>query len=135
MLASNGAHVGWLQEKVRELLKDRPQPVVAVLGLTYKPGTSTLRRSAAVELCRLAAPPGGACARPRSGRAGAARGIASGAANCVAAPEEALTGAEGAVMATEWPAYRALRAEQLLAWMRRPWVIDPSYVLGGGPGR
>ena len=40
---------------------------IAVWGLTYKPGTDTLRRSAAIELCRVAGRARRRCARARSG--------------------------------------------------------------------
>src|SRR5262249_11262378 len=51
VLASNALHTDWLREKVRASLGGR-YGVVAILGLTYTPGTSTLRRSAAVDLAR-----------------------------------------------------------------------------------
>src|SRR4029450_3130562 len=51
VLSSNDMHKGWMRDAVRRLLGTIAQPVVAILGLTYKPGTSTLRRSASVELC------------------------------------------------------------------------------------
>lgn len=51
VLTSNELHTRWMRDKVQELLLDISAPVATVLGLTYKPGTSTLRRSAAVELC------------------------------------------------------------------------------------
>jgi UDPglucose 6-dehydrogenase len=128
VLTSNGAHMGWLKDKVGELLKDRSSPVVAVLGLTYKPGTSTLRRSAAVELCswlhrqgaRVQAHDPAVEELPEELRP---------VLRLCRSPEEALTGAEGAVVATEWPVYRTLRAEQLVVWMRRPRIIDPSWFL------
>jgi UDP-glucose 6-dehydrogenase len=46
-------------------------------------------------------------------------------------PSEALAGADVAVMATEWPDYRGLRAEHFLEWMRRPRVIDQNWYLAG----
>src|SRR5262249_44931138 len=49
---SNQLHKDWLRNAVARLLSGVEKLVVAVLGLTYKPGTSTLRRSSAVELCR-----------------------------------------------------------------------------------
>ena len=46
-----------------QLLAVSPAETVAVWGLTYKPGTDTLRRSSAVELCRGCASRARACAR------------------------------------------------------------------------
>src|SRR5262249_17766884 len=48
--ASNDAHRLWAQHRLAQGLS-LPGRTVAVWGLTYKPGTDTLRRSGAVELC------------------------------------------------------------------------------------
>ena len=42
---------------------------------------------------------------------------------------EALQGADVAILATEWPAYRELRAADFLESMRRPAVVDPGWFL------
>jgi UDPglucose 6-dehydrogenase len=47
---SNGYHKGWVQRKCLETLLTLAGKNIALLGLTYKPGTNTLRRSLAVEL-------------------------------------------------------------------------------------
>jgi UDPglucose 6-dehydrogenase len=47
--ASNEHHKTWLRRKIPEVLGELRGRIVAILGLTYKPGTDTLRRSAAVE--------------------------------------------------------------------------------------
>jgi UDPglucose 6-dehydrogenase len=49
---SNDQHKLWAIQKLREKLGELSGKRVAILGLTYKPGTDTLRRSLAVELCR-----------------------------------------------------------------------------------
>jgi UDPglucose 6-dehydrogenase len=137
--ASNDLHKGWVREQVQRLLGEASEgtPVVAVLGLTYKPGTSTLRRSAAVELCRWLRERG---ARVRAHDPGVTH-----------LPEElceviewadtplaALAGADLAVLATEWPQFRSLGPADLSAQMRQPRVIDPTHflagTLGAGPG-
>jgi UDPglucose 6-dehydrogenase len=48
---SNDQHKGWVRRKIRGLLGDLHGASIAVWGLTYKVGTSTLRRSQSVELC------------------------------------------------------------------------------------
>ena len=47
---SNASHQSWPLRKLRERLGKLAGRRIALLGLTYKPGTDTLRRSAAVEL-------------------------------------------------------------------------------------
>jgi UDPglucose 6-dehydrogenase len=49
---SNDFHKGWIKRKLVELIGDLKGKTIAVLGLTYKPGTDTLRRSLSVELCK-----------------------------------------------------------------------------------
>jgi len=48
---SNDGHKKWVQRKLNEKFTNLKDVPVAVWGLTYKPETSTLRRSLAVDLC------------------------------------------------------------------------------------
>ena len=50
---SNDQHKRWAIQKLHEELGPLSGKRVAILGLTYKANTDTLRRSLAVELCRL----------------------------------------------------------------------------------
>ena len=50
--ASNDQHKEWAIQKLREELGSLTGKNVAILGLTYKANTDTLRRSLAIELCR-----------------------------------------------------------------------------------
>ncbi len=128
VIASNDAHKGWIRDTVRRLLGTAPQPVVAVLGLTYKPGTSTLRRSSSVELCtwlhqqgvRVQAHDPAIAVLPDELRP---------AITLCASAQAALAGADVAVIATEWPDYRELGAQPFLGQMRRPQVIDQNRFL------
>jgi len=47
---SNDAHKKWVQRKLLECFPDLEGIRVSIWGLTYKPGTDTLRRSLSVEL-------------------------------------------------------------------------------------
>lgn len=49
--ASNDAHKGWVRRHLNALLPTLQGVPITVWGLTYKPGTDTLRRSLSVELC------------------------------------------------------------------------------------
>ena len=103
---------------------------VAVLGLTYKPGTDTLRRSLSVELCKWLRSQG-ATVRAHDP---AVRGLPDELKPVVtlsASPAEALAGADLAVVATEWPEFRALAAADFTRAMRRPRVIDQNWFLAG----
>ncbi len=51
VLKSNDFHKTWIQRKCLETMGSLAGMHISVLGLTYKPGTNTLRRSLSVELC------------------------------------------------------------------------------------
>jgi UDPglucose 6-dehydrogenase len=135
VLASNEAHKGWIDDQLNRFMGALSEPVVAVLGLTYKPGTSTLRRSPSVELC------GRLCARRIRVQAHdpAVRALPEELGEVVLArtAEQALRGADVAVVATEWPEYRTLCPAALVGWMRQAQVIDQNHfladVLAGDP--
>lgn len=48
---SNDEHKNWVRRKLQQQFGALSGVTVAIWGLTYKPGTDTLRRSLAVELC------------------------------------------------------------------------------------
>jgi len=49
---SNDLHKMWAKNKALEMLGDLNGKNIGILGLTYKPGTDTLRRSLSIELCK-----------------------------------------------------------------------------------
>jgi UDPglucose 6-dehydrogenase len=129
VLESNEGHKAWLHDKVRAVLAGVEGPVVAVLGLTYKPGTSTLRRSASVELCRWLRGQGVGVRAHDPTVAGRPPELKDLDVALCASAKEALTGADVAVVATEWPDYRGLEAEDFVRAMRRPCIVDPNWFL------
>jgi UDPglucose 6-dehydrogenase len=130
VIASNDRHKRWTRNKVTEMLKGVEKPVVAVLGLTYKPGTDTLRRSTSIELCMWMDEQGyfvkahDPVVKGLPGEYRSAIGLCG-------TVNEALFGADLAVVATEWPDYRSLTSDDFLKQMRRPAVIDPNWFLAG----
>jgi UDPglucose 6-dehydrogenase len=132
--SSNEIHKNWLRSQVTRCLAARANATVAVLGLTYKPGTNTLRRSTSVDLCRWLH---GLGVRVQV-HDPAALDLPDDLARLVDRrldPLEALDGADLAVVATEWPEYRALKPEDVCAKMRRPRVIDPNHFLASALGK
>lgn len=129
ILAGNEAHKDWALGKLRGLLDPLAGSVIAVLGLTYKPGTSTLRRSGAVELAAklLAAGARVRCYDPAAPDPlppeldGAER---------FRSIEDAVTGADAAVIATEWPEIKAADWTNLVGQMQRCIVVDANGFLG-----
>ena len=131
--ASNEAHKNWMKEQVDRLLAAGAQPVAAVLGLTYKPGTDTLRRSAAVDLCRHLLDRGVTVRVHDPLVRRLPEDLHQRVVWC-SSPAEALTGADVAVLATPWPEYRQLDSDLLVARMRRPQVVDAFHFLAAQVG-
>jgi UDPglucose 6-dehydrogenase len=101
---------------------------IAFLGLAFKADTDDVRSSPAIRLAaRLL--DGGADLRAHDPAAGDnARRVLP---DLVVVPtvEEALQGADAAVIATEWPAYRDLNWGAIRGTMRRPLIIDGRRLL------
>ena len=121
---SNDRHRGWAFRKLQSALVGVKQPVVAVLGLAYTPNTSTLRRSAAVELCRQLIQAGITVRAhdPLIRTADAEHRDLP----LAASPAAALAGAHAVIICTEWPEFRDYPWPALLAGMTRPVVVDAN---------
>jgi UDPglucose 6-dehydrogenase len=126
-LASNEGHQRWTLEAVRRALRGVGHPVVAVLGLAFKPGAGVTCRSAAVDLAS-ALHAGGVAVRAHDPAVGALPAALSGAVLCDDAGS-ALQGADVAVIATAWPEYAEITADVVVARMRRPCVVDVAGLL------
>jgi UDPglucose 6-dehydrogenase len=124
---SNDRHRQWAWRKLEASLAGISSPIVAVLGLAYTPGTSTLRRSAAVELCRQLAAAGVKVRAfdPLIRIADAGHG------DLALSPTAAgaLRGAHAVAICTESPEFRDYPWRELLATMARPVVVDANRVV------
>ena len=128
VLESNAEQARWLRVKIAEVLGQLRDVRIGVLGLAYKPGTDTLRRSSALELCVWLVDRG---ARVRA-HDPAVRALPPDSAariDLVASPAEVFAGAEVAVVATPWPEYRRIVPDDVVAAMKTPRVIDQSRFL------
>ncbi|MEI7769853.1 MAG: nucleotide sugar dehydrogenase [Chloroflexales bacterium] len=126
--ASNDAHKSWAGHRLEALLSSLAGRRIAVWGLTYKPGTDTLRRSSAVELCRWLVTQGAQV----QAHDPAVTALPADLANLFslhASPLDALAGAAALVVATEWPDYQAIAATEIVATMERPVVVDANRFL------
>jgi UDPglucose 6-dehydrogenase len=131
--AANEAHKQWLFRAVSAALTPAPRPVIAVLGLTYKPGTDTLRRSTALAFCRQAAAAGWRVQAhdPRVGQ------LPDAGAGLILCPDikTACAGAQGVVVAADCPEFKAVSREDWAAWAPGAWVVDPARFLADTLGR
>jgi UDPglucose 6-dehydrogenase len=127
VLASNAAHRQWAHRRLQSALGDLGGARIAVWGLTYKPGTDTLRRSDALELCRWLIGQGAsvhvhdpaAPVMPENVRATRHDD-----------PIAAAAGASALVLATAWPVYREVDVDRLAAVAPRLLVLDANGFLG-----
>lgn len=110
--ASNDEHKRWVKRKLKSLFPDLGHTRVAIWGLTYKPGTDTLRRSIAVELCNWLIGQGAlVCIHDP-----AVRVLPSdwnGKVRQAGDPLDAVKGAHALVISTEWPQYKKIKGGEI----------------------
>jgi UDPglucose 6-dehydrogenase len=125
---SNSRHQSWPLRKLRERLGALGGQRIALLGLTYKPGTDTLRRSAAVDLARMLHAEGATIAAFDP----AVRTLPVELADLIelaSSPADALAGAAAAVLMSPWPEFRNLPWSELVPTMENPTIIDANWFL------
>jgi UDPglucose 6-dehydrogenase len=123
--AANEAHKGWAGRRLLKSLSDLNGKAVGVLGLTYKPGTDTLRRSGAVETCLWLSARGAEV----HAHDPAVKSLPDDLRDKIRLADSAsdlLQGLDALVVATEWPEYQQIGADQIVAEMKRPLVVDPN---------
>jgi len=102
---------------------------IGVLGLTYKPGTSTVRRSAAIEMITVMASAGAQVKAydPQADPDEVTPHLRY--FERVGSPYEAAEGADALVLATTWPEFNDLDFPRLRGLMARPLLLDPNNAL------
>jgi UDPglucose 6-dehydrogenase len=131
----NAAHRQWTRRKLLELLGNGARGElalagrrVAIWGLTYKPGTDTLRRSSAIELCRWLVR-AGATVRAHDPAVRALPADLADPVELCADPLQAARGAEALVLCTAWPAYLEAPIEEILSVLAQRCIVDPAGAL------
>jgi UDPglucose 6-dehydrogenase len=132
VLKSNEEHKLWPHKRLKKLLGTLKGKTVAVWGLSYKPGTNSIKRSSAVELCRWLIKSGAAV----SAYDPAVRALPKDlkAVTLCSGASDALQGADALVVAVEWPDFKAVPASALSA-MRSQNVVDAGGFLVKTLGR
>lgn len=124
---SNDLHRGWAFRRLQSQLGSLSGKKISVLGLTYTTNTDTLRRSAAVELCRQLLNAGATVTAfdpavknlPAEFKAVSLADDVNG----------ALAGADAAAICTEWPQFRQADWPKIIPLMRRPVLVDANRFL------
>ena len=124
---SNDEHRGWAFRKLQSRLGDLRGMSIALLGLVYTPGTDTLRRSAAVELCRQLSAAG---AQVRAFDP-ALKSLPADLSFVALASDlaSAFKAVDAAVVCTEWTQFLEADWDALLPLMRRQLVLDANRFL------
>jgi UDPglucose 6-dehydrogenase len=124
ILKSNRTHRDWPSRKLKEKLGGFSGRKIAILGLSYKPGTDATRRSLAVELGNAL------CAADATVAAydPAVKSLQGAPANLYVAGSmsEAIAAADAMVLMTEWPDFRSLQADEVVTRMAAPNVVDQN---------
>jgi len=125
VMPSNEAHKHWPVRRIVERLGNVSGRTVAVLGLAYKPGTDTLRRSSSIELCRELADLG-AWVRAFDPAIHDLPEEFKAFVTLAASAKAALSGADAAIIATDWPDFRSIDLATWLDAMPAPLICDPN---------
>jgi UDPglucose 6-dehydrogenase len=105
---------------------------IGVLGLSFKPNTSDVRESPALDLCARIVAAGGAVSAFDPVAAGEARCALAGLDHAIVYAHDAYGAAAGAdalVVMTEWNEFRSLDLDRLRCLLRCPIIIDARNVL------
>jgi UDPglucose 6-dehydrogenase len=124
VLPSNAEQRLWALRQLERRMIKLDGKRVAILGLTYKRGVDTLRRSPGVFLYRKLVAAG---ARPVAADP-LVRALPDDLSDVAvfADPARAIEDADAAVVAADWPELAELSVETALARMRRPLLLDPD---------
>ncbi len=125
---SNDEHKNWAKRRLLAKFPNLAGQTIAIWGLTYKPGTDTLRRSLAVELCNWLMGQG-ATLRVHDPAVMKLPSEWHGKVSQCSLPLDAIIGASALVVATEWPQYRDILPADILAGTSGLLVLDANRFL------
>lgn len=129
---SNENHKKWSRRRLVELLGDIKGKTVAIWGLTYKPGTDTLRRSAAIELINWLLEHG-AIIKAHDPKIEILPNSLSSVELCTI-PEDALLEADALVVSTEWQTYKEVIRINIFESMKSKIILDANGFLASNIG-
>ncbi len=121
---SNDQHKLWAIRKLREELGSLAGKRVAILGLTYKPDTDTLRRSLAIELCRSLTASGVALTAFDPVVVAMPADLSS--IRITGKVSEATEGADAIIVATEWAQILDTDWRECVGLMKQPVILDAN---------
>lgn len=125
ILHSNHHHKQWSCKKLLEVFKDLSNKRIAVLGLTYKAGTDTLRRSMAIELCEWL--------HRQGSQVHAYDPVIQELPEYYAQfihlksnIKETFLAADAVIISTAWSQFKELSPDEFINHLKQPYILDPS---------
>ncbi|MDX1901562.1 MAG: nucleotide sugar dehydrogenase [Gammaproteobacteria bacterium] len=128
VIDSNHNHKAWLLNKVQHVLPDLKNKVIAILGLTYKPNTNTLRRSTAVDIA-LRLNEMGAKIKAYDPMIQVLPENLSSAIELSSSIKNVLHEADALILATAWPEFQDADMSMWLDNMNDVRIFDPCHFL------
>jgi UDPglucose 6-dehydrogenase len=123
VVSVNEARKARMAEKIEQAFGGVKGRTIAVLGLTFKPNTDDMRDAPSLVIVPHLQRQGAAIRAYDPEGAKEARDLLPGIALCESA-YEALEGADGVVILTEWNEFRALDMARMKSLLRRPLMVD-----------
>ena len=127
VIGSNAKHRGWALRRLQQIAGPLAGKRIALWGLSYKPGTDAIRRSVAIEILRGLLTAGATVHAFDPAVKSLPPEFAE--VSLVESPQAALEGAEALIVATEWPAFRAVQADEIFSGLKTPLVLDQARFL------
>jgi UDPglucose 6-dehydrogenase len=124
---SNDLHRSWAFARLQSGLGDLKGRKIGILGLTYTTNTNTLRRSAAVELCKRLLEAGARVTAFDPAIQSLPAGLES--VSLGGGVAEVLEDADAAVVCTEWPQFRQAGWPEIVPQMHSKIFVDANRFL------
>lgn len=127
VLAVNERQKAWVADYLKRFKKKLDLKTIGILGLTYTPGTSTLRRSLAIESIKALAK---SKLKVNSYDPGVDRSeLASYNLFVCSSIEDLARNSDAIVLMTEWPEFLKIDWRKIKNLMRKPIILDPKNFL------
>ena len=130
VLSVNRRQNSLVLRKLQKIYGSIKNLTIGVLGLTYKPGTSTLRRSAALEIIKELTD-NGATIKAYDPKADLAELKEHSSFDFLTDANAVAKDADALVIISEWPEFKQLDFSQLKTLMKKPVLIDTKNMLDG----
>ncbi len=124
VLRVNDGRIRHLLKMLRHQLGNLRGKRIAILGLSFKPGTDDIREAPAIKLIRELLKLKAVIVAYDPAAISSARAELGDSIKYAGSASECIEKADCCVVATEWPEFKRLKPEDFLARMKRPIVID-----------